>query len=321
MNKKLLFLIVAAAFAAACFIPVTQQKSALVKSPFLMIYSVLSNPLQWEQLDTTLKKAAIADSAKISVEKTNSSFRIHYMGIHIEVQMKGGGFFVNENINGKKASYNYLLIPVADKFYNKTTVVSEEKTTVLNYLIENIRPSSSGNNHLAALKNFMETDSLHYGFKIFSTGVPESNLIVMRKEVVKKDKFAEASKMLRLLQQFVKTNNVKQMYPVIAQYLPKGNDSAQVNVGLYINREVTSGNGVVFTRMPKGGPLYAALFKGQFSKREKAYEALSQYFSDHSYQTAILPFETYFDNKLPVSDNDTISIQVNFSTYPNDKVH
>ncbi|MDR3695952.1 hypothetical protein [Mucilaginibacter sp.] len=321
MNRKVLFPALIAVLTAACFIPVTQQKSTLVKSPFLIIYSVLSNPFKWEQLEPGLKKLAIADSAKISIENTNTSFRINYPGIHINVQMKGGGFFVDEDIHGQKASYTYILIPVSDKFYNKTTVVSEEKTTAINYLIESIWPSSSPGKHLATLKKFMESDSLHYGFKIFATGVPASNLIVMRKEVSKEKKFTEAANMLSVLQQFVKANDVKQVYPVIAQYLSKGKDSTQVNVGLYIDKEVSSGNGIIFTRMPKGGPLYAAPFKGAFSKRGQVYAALKQYFSDHAYQTAILPFETYFDNKLPVNDNDTINIQVNFSTYPNDQVH
>jgi effector-binding domain-containing protein len=93
-------------------------------------------------------------------------------------------------------------------------------------------------------------------------------------------------------------------------------DSVQVKVGLFINKEVKSGNGIEFTRMPKGGPLYAAKFKGEFSKRGEAYEALKQYFADHSHQMVLLPFETYLDNKLPVSDNDTINIQVNFATFP-----
>jgi effector-binding domain-containing protein len=167
----------------------------------------------------------------------------------------------------------------------------------------------------------MEVDSLHYGFNIFATGVPASNLIVMRKEVLKTDKFKVAVEMQGNLQQYIKITQTKQVYPVIAQFLSKGKDSTQVNVGLYIDKEVPSANGIVFTRMPKGGPLYAAPFRGKFSKRGMAYEALKQYFSDRSYQTAILPFETYLDNRLPDSDDDLINIQVNFSTYPNSQNH
>ena len=106
------------------------------------------------------------------------------------------------------------------------------------------------------------------------------------------------------------------MQPVIAQFNQNIKDSVQVKVGFFINKEVKSGNGIQFTRMPKGGPLYAVKFKGEFSKRGGAYEALKQYFTDNSHQMVLLPFETYLNNKLPVSDNDTINIQVNFGTFP-----
>jgi hypothetical protein len=67
--------------------------------------------------------------------------------------------------------------------------------------------------------------------------------------------------------------------------------------------------------MPKGGPLFAAKFSGRFSKRQKIYNALQQYFADRHHQPAILPFETYFDGKLPSSDTDKVNIQVNFTSY------
>ncbi len=54
----------------------------------------------------------------------------------------------------------------------------------------------------------------------------------------------------------------------------------------------------------------------EFSKRGEAYDALKQYFADHSYMLVLLPFETYLNNKLPVNDNDTINIRVNFGTFP-----
>ena len=67
--------------------------------------------------------------------------------------------------------------------------------------------------------------------------------------------------------------------------------------------------------MPKGGPLYAAKYTGSFNQRKKVYASLHQYFTDHSYQTAILPFESYLDDKLPTSDTDKVNIQLNFSSY------
>ncbi len=316
MKKKVIFLSLIIVISALFFIPCTQQKTVLIKSPFLNIYSLLVNPGKWEKWLPELRKAVQADSAKISIKKDTSSFGLKYDKLEFEVTFRGTTFDVNDSFDGKTARYSYTIIPIADRFQNKTNVIVVQQTNAINYLIGRIWEPSFSATHVADLKNFMEIDSLHYGFKIIKSGVPESNLIVTGKEVLKTDKFTEAAGMLDGLRQYVKDHALKQMYPVIAQFLPKGQDSVLVKVGLFIDKEVPSGNGIVFTRMPKGGPLFTAGYKGKFSKRAAAYDGLKQFFIDHTYQTAILPFETYLDNKLPVNDDDIINIQVNFSTYP-----
>jgi effector-binding domain-containing protein len=140
-------------------------------------------------------------------------------------------------------------------------------------------------------------------------------LIEIQKEVISKDKFTEAAKMQATLQQYVKIHNIRKVQPMIAQFLPKGKDSTNINVGFYIDKEVNGENEVHFARMPKGGPLYSAKYNGAFNKRSKTYMALRQYFIDHLYQQAILPFESYLDDKLPTSDTSKVNIQVNFSTF------
>src|SRR3569623_1993814 len=101
--------------------------------------------------------------------------------------------------------------------------------------------------------------------------------------------------MLETLQQFIKAHGTKKIQPIIAQFLPTSADSTQLNVGFYIDKEVKSEKDIIFARMPKGGPLYSVLYKGKFNQRSKAYIALRQYYTDHYYQSAILPFETYLD--------------------------
>lgn len=316
MKKKVILLILILITIALFFIPFQQQKTILIKSPFLNTYSLLANPSKWEKWRPDLRKAMIADSNKIAVKKDTNSFHIKYENHELEVKYKGNTFQIDETTNGKNANYRYSLVPVADKFLNKTIIVADDKTNGLNYLIGKFWAPSLSDTHIDEFKNYMDTDSLRYGFKILKTGVPDSTLIVMQKEVSEKDKFTEAAKILATLQQYVKTNNIKQMQPVIAQFNQNIKDSVQVKVGFFINKEVKSANGIEFNRMPKGGPLYAVKFKGEFSKRHEAYDALKQYFTDHSYQLVLLPFETYLDNKLPVNDNDTINIEVNFGTFP-----
>jgi len=316
MKKKIILFVLILVIIAALFIPFNQQKTILVKSPFLNTYSLLTNPATWEKWRPDLRKVQAADTNEISVIKDSSSFLIKNQKHELEVKYKANTFEIAETLNGKASNYSYSLLPVADKLLNKTIIVADGTTNVLNYLIGKLWPSSISNTHIEEFKTFMETDSLHYGFRIFKTGVPESTLLVMEKEVPEKDKFTEAAKILATLQQYIKTNNIKQMQPVIAQFNENIKDSIDVKVGFFINKEVKPGNGILFNRMPKGAPLYAAIYKGVFSKRGEAYEALKQYFADHSHQLVLLPFETYLDDKLPASDNDTIRIQVNLGTFP-----
>jgi effector-binding domain-containing protein len=316
MKKKVILPILILITIALFFIPFHQQKTILIKSPFLNTYSLLANPAKWEKWRPDLRKVLIADSNKISIKKDTNSFLIEYENQELGVKYKGNTFEIDETSNGKNASYRYSIIPVADKFLNKTIIVVDDKTNALNYLIGKFGTSSFSDTHIDDFKNYMETDSLRYEFKIFKTGVPDSTLIVMQKEVSEKDKFTEAAKIMSTLEQYIKTNNIKQMQPVIAQFNQNIKDSVHLKVGFFINKEVKSANGIEFTRMPKGGPLYAVKFKGEFSKRGEAYEALTQYFTDNSHQMVLLPFETYLDNKLPVSDNDIVNIQVNFGTFP-----
>jgi effector-binding domain-containing protein len=161
----------------------------------------------------------------------------------------------------------------------------------------------------------METDSLRYGFKIFKTRVPTAFLIVSAGTVPNSARFAEAAALAARLQKFADDQHLKKTQPVIAQFNPASKDSTFVKVGFYIDREAKPGGGIQFNRMPVGGPLYGAVFSGKFDKRQRAYNALIQYYTDHSYQSAILPFEMYLDDHLPVSDTDKVLVRVTFSGY------
>jgi effector-binding domain-containing protein len=314
MRKIIFILLAAILLLVVFFIPITQQKVILIKSSFFNVYKQLANADKWKKWRPDLRKAYESDSTKIVIKKDTNSFMIDNAAIHLQVKSAGSEFTVNEQDSNRTIHYNYSVIP--DKFPNKTWVTVVKHTNVFGYLTHGSGPAMFSDTHADDLKNFMETDSLIYGFKILKTRVPESNLIVIRKLVLAKDKFSEAAAMFATLQHYVATHGLKQTQPVIAQFLPKGTtDSAQVNVGLFIDREVGSDKVVTYTRMPKGGPLYAAKFTGKFNQRKEAYAGLQQYFTDHLYQSAILPFETYLDNKLPTSDTGKVTIQVNFTAY------
>lgn len=310
--KKIIVLSVFALLVAALFlIPVSEKISVPVKGPFLNIYTILSNPEKWEEWLPSLRQLDTSSSGKSVIKKDTSSFSITNSKAELSVLKKGMVFNVQERIP-KESAYTYTILPTQSA--DKTFIIVDYKTNLFRYLFRQSAESAQ-KTHIYDFKHFLETDSLLYGCKIFKTRVPQGNLIVIRKAVPVMDKFNEAHSMLATLQQYVKEHHLTQMQPVIAQFLPKGKDSAQVNVGLFIDKETVSAAPVTFVRMPKGGPLYVSRFKGSFNQRKKVYDGLQQFFTDHLYQSAILPFETYLDNKLPTSDTSRINIQVNFTTY------
>jgi effector-binding domain-containing protein len=274
---------------------------------------LLATPGHWENWRPDLKKIAGDDSTKISIRKSKGSFSMRYSDLELSVRSAGDIFFIDDDFGKKSASYSYVVIP--DKDPTRTSVTVYKKTSALNYLVGKFGQVSFADTHIHDLKNFLETDSLRYGFSVVKTKVADDDLIEIKKEVLNRDKFTEASRSFSALRQYVQASHAKQMQPVIAQFLPKGKDSTQVNVGMYINKAVKPGKDIIFVTMPKGGPLYSAKFKGKFNQRQKVYAGVQQYFNDHHYQTIILPFETYLDNKLPVSDTSMVNIKVNFSAY------
>jgi len=312
MKKKIIVLSLLVLIIAACFIPVTQQKTVSIKSPFLNIYRELILPANWGKWRSDMRQDFDSDSSKINIKKDTASFNIQYKNKELNVGFNENVFNVKDSWNNN-SNYGYAIIP--EKDLKKTSVTVVQKNILINYLASKFKSDPFADTHIDDLKKFMETDSLLYGCKIIRTGVPDTNLIVIDKTVLKKDKFTEAAKMHATLQQYLNTHNVKQAGPMIAQFLPSGQDSAHVKVGIFIDKKVNSEREITFARMPKGGTFYIAAFKGPFRDRQKIYTGMHQYFTNHLYQLALIPFEFYLDNKLPASDTDRVNIQIVFPSY------
>ena len=315
MTKKVLIPVLPAVLILALFfIKVDQQKTVSVKAPFLNVYALLSNPARWTAWQSSLRKAALADSAKVVIQKQNKGFSIKYDTLGLDVKQTGNIFEITKTAGSEKMNFIYGIIPGAfDKQQGNTEITVDRQATLINYLIGKFANPDFSDTHADDIKSYFETDSLLYGYPILKMQVSDPNLIEVGKEVLKKDKFTTAAQLLAALQDYVKANNIKQMQPLIAQFLRKGKDSTRVNVGFYIDREVKSDKLIRFVRMPIGGPLYTAIYKGPFNKRQKVYNGLDQYFTDHLYQQAIIPFETYLDNRLPKSETDSVHIRVNYT--------
>src|SRR5260370_35420276 len=168
MKKRIILISLLLAVFAACFIPVTQQKTITVKSPFLDIFRLLTNAEKWEQWRPDLRKVPPVDSNKISVKKDTNSFKIKYDSLELNVKWVGNSVNINDHIDSKTFDYSYAVIPNKlsnnSSFISKTSsIILTTKISIINYLIEKFKQISFSDTHIADLKNFMETDSLYYG--------------------------------------------------------------------------------------------------------------------------------------------------------------
>lgn len=313
MKKFIVLISAIVLLSVVLFIPVSQQKAVVIKASFFNVYAELANAGNWEKWRPDIRKLRQTDSTKLHEKQNGNGFTLNFSTSSLGVIVNGYSFNISEYDAGDELNYNYTVIP--EKLPNYTTVVATEKVSLVRYLVNLASGKSLAETHVTDLKNFMEDADLYYGYKIIKRKVTDTNVVVLRKVVLGKNKFSEAAKTLIALKRFIDPKGLKQTQPLIAQFFPKSGDSSEVNIGIPINGKVSAQYPIAFMRMPQTGSLYTVRFRGKFKDRMKVYAALQQYFNDRQLAMPLPPFETYLDNKLPQNESDIINIQINFTTF------
>ncbi|MDB5132083.1 MAG: hypothetical protein JWR02_1832 [Mucilaginibacter sp.] len=313
MKKFIVLIPVIVLLSIAFFIPVSQQQTVVIKASFFNVYKELASAGNWERWRPDIRKPHQTDSTKILEKQNANEFTLNFSTTSLQVIVNGYSFNVREYATDDELNYNYTVIP--EKLPNYTSVVVTEKVSLIRYLINLVSGKSLVETHIADLKNFMEDADLYYGYKITRRKVTDTNVVVLRKMVLSKNKFDEAAKTLIALKRFIDSKGLEQTQPLIAQFFTKSGDSSEVNVGIPINGKVVAHDPIAFMRMPQTGSLYTVKFRGKFKDRMKAYAALQRYFNDRQLAMPLPPFETYVDDKLPQNESDIINIQINFTTF------
>jgi effector-binding domain-containing protein len=314
MKKIVVSLLLIVILFVVCFLPFTKQKSIIIKAPFYNVYQQLAKPENWKKWRNDLQQIQGAYSTKISKKKIGRGFKISYDDLKIDVNpVDGYSFKINEINKNKTFEYSFTVVP--GKQQDETIIILKQRTSTLNYILNKIKGKPFSQTHINDFKNFMESVSLYYGYDIVKSKVIDTDIIVLRKTILAKNKFKEALKSISVLKDYINSNGLKQTQPFIAQFFTKYNDSIQLNIGIPINRKILAKKPIDFMEMPNTGNIYTIQFHGKFMDRSKVYAAAQQYFNDKHISIPILPFETYFDNKVPQNDTDQVNIQINFPTF------
>jgi effector-binding domain-containing protein len=314
MKKIVISLSLVLILFAICFLPFTEQKTIITKAPFFNVYQQLEKPGNWKKWRNDLHQLQVADSTKISEKKTSDGFKVAYNGLEIDVNpVNGYSFKINETNKNKTFEYSYTVVP--QKQQDETLIILKQKTSILRHLLNKSNGESFSQTHITDFKHFMESVSLYYGYDIVKVKVIDTEIVVLRKTVLAKNKFKEASKSISILKDYINSKGLKQTQPFIAQFFSKYNDSLQLNIGIPINKKTFTKKPIAFMEMPNTANIYIIKFHGKFMDRPKVYAAAQQYFNDKHITVPILPFETYLDNKIPKNDTDQVNIQINFPTF------
>ena len=313
MKKTFIFFALLFIFILIAFIPFKKQQSVLIKATFFNVYQRLSKPVYWQQWKSDLKNLTVSEKGNLITNQKVNGFDIVSDKINLSVVVNGYNFLITEGKGLKKIEYAYTVLP--QKKEDETLISIEEKTNIFSNLLSFFVSKDDDNSPINDLKIFMETPRLYYGFDIIKKHVTDTDILVVKKVILAKYKFTEAAKSFDLLKKYALANGLNQTQPVMAQFIPKQNDSIELKIGLPVNKKVKNKGDLQFVNMPATGYMYTAKFNGLFKDRNKVFSAVQNYFSDRRMPMPILPFEIYLDNKLPTSETDTVNIQLNCSTY------
>lgn len=314
MKKIVISLSLILILLAICFLPFTEQKTIIIKAPFYNVYQQLAKPGNWKKWRKDLHQIQVADSTKISEKKTRDGFKVSYNDLEIDVNpVNGYSFKINEINKNKAFEYSYTVVP--EKQQDETIIILKQKISILRRLLNKSNGKSFSQTHITDFKHFMESVSLYYGYDIIKSKVIDTEIVVLRKTVLAKNKFKEASKSISILNDYINSKGLKQTQPFIAQFFTKYNDSIQLNIGIPVNRKTLTKKPIDFMEMPNTGNIYTVKFHGKFIDRPKVYTAVQRYFNDKQIPMPILPFETYLDNKVPEKETDEVNILFNFPTF------
>ena len=312
MKKKLILILLVLAV-LLCIVPFQQQKTVKINAQYFITYQQLAKPENWKNWQPGLFKACKKNPAQVQIIKHDKTFTILALEMVFNIDHSAGfAFKVDQKNGGKNSTYTCIVLP--DNIH-RTTLITVIKSSNLFQRAYAYLSKGQTTTDIDYLKNYLEDARLYYGFDIRKTTVTDSNVVVIKKLVATGDKLIEIAKIELELKEFIKKQGLKEVQPVIADIRKSGPDSVRIMIGLPVDRQTVSAGKVVFMHLPPHGRMLTGLYTGKYGGKQKLYEAMNSYLTDHSLASPEDPYEKYLDNKIPASDTSFVHLQVNFPIY------
>ncbi|WP_184545425.1 GyrI-like domain-containing protein [Mucilaginibacter sp. FT3.2] len=289
------------------FIPFQQKSIVNIKAGYFDVCQQLLLAGNWIKWQPDINNTP---PQQVKTDNIHSGFLITIPNqVFKMVSGSANTFDINTTITG--VNYHYLYTVVPRDIYNNGAVIITANTNLFKWLITKFKPNEKPDGLIQNLKAFMENAKLYYGFTIKEKNVAETYMAVKKETILLAGKYPQIGKAFNDLNSFIAQKNIKATQPISGTYYLRGKDSIQMLIGISINKEINSGNGIAIMRMP-AGKVVIGDYKGKYGERQKIYNAMEKYIQDNFLAKQVAPYERYLDNKLPAGDNDTVNMQVNY---------
>lgn len=292
----------------AGIIPFHQKRTFVIKARYENVFNQILKPDSWKNWQQDVKAAWQQDSAQLKTVTMGINSTIEAPDLYIETRLNGFGIAVKKTVKGKSEQYGFVL--QINKNFGYTDMYITAKTNGFKWLI-NILTAKNVFADAKALKQYMEDDQAYYGFQINNTLAIDSNILVVKKTVALKDKDSAVVSTQNHLQAYIRSHRYNITQPVIANIHATDNkDSVRIMMGIPIMQSPKPSGDIVLMQMSKQSRQIQLNYTGRYGNRLACYKSLQRYIADHALSTPEVPYEKYFDNKIPLNDTDYTHMQI-----------
>ncbi len=291
-------------------VPFHQKRAFIIQAKYENVFNQVLKPDNWKNWQQDVKAAWQQDSAEVKMVTKGINSTIEAPDLHIETRLNGFGLAVKKTVKWKNQQYSFIL--QVNKNFGYTDLYITAKNNGFKWLMDLVTANSVFAD-AEALKQYMEDDKAYYGFQINDTLAVDTNILVVKKTVPLKDKASAVLATQNHLQAYISSHHYHITQPVIADIHATDNkDSVRIMMGIPIVQSPKPSGDVMLMQMAKQSRQLHLNYTGKYGNRLACYKALKSYLADHALSTPEVPYEKYFDNKIPLTDTDYTRMQIIF---------
>lgn len=296
------------------FIPIQNTQKVNIKKPFYAVVTEINNPDSWRKWYAPIQSSyqKHPHNYRYTQDYKNKTSTIYtHNNTFVITKYSPGLITIDDNLLFKtQRGVNIAFTKTGDCVAMETC-----STSLLGYLFNFFTPDNQKNHIIKALKKFMETPALYYGFEIKKTKVPDTLYIMLSKTVGIKHRFKVTDSLFKNLTQYAFKNKLTTVFKPYLVASCIGKDSVQLTTMLVIDKPDTQYGKIKTFTMPSVGNILVTHYKGPYGDAKAVYEAMQKYVSDNNFSGVFTPFEKYLNKQIPKKDSSIVDMEVYYPIY------